>query len=283
MGKKIFYSSILFLGIVICSCYNYKRLDTNNNNNVEANPSEVLINSVLWVQNSAEYRALCYQSFNFARVAVERKLETIKNSEKPLAVVFDLDETLLDNSYYQAKLIQKQVAYNDDSFQWKSDWTLKGITPAIPGAIAFTNFLYDNGIAIVYISNREEDEKDITLLNMDHLGFPAVKPENVKFNSIKGPGSKSERRNEVMQRYNVILLVGDNMADLSDNYEGRIGIKGNNWSDNRFACVDSDKNRFGVDYIVIPGPMYGKWEQKDKMLALDSINMALDKTLERSH
>ena len=274
--KTNLFFFLLFLGIIICSCCKNKQSDADNNKN---NPSEVLVNAVLWVQNSAEYRALCYQSFNFARIAVENKLATIKNSRKPLAVVFDLDETLITNSYYEAKLIQKKIAFSDTCFQWKRDWTLKGVTPAIPGAVEFTKFLYNKGIEIVYITNREEDEKEITLLNMKTLGFPPVKPENVKFCPIGGSSSKTDRRNEILQRYNVILFVGDNMADLSDKYEGRIGNKGNNWKENRFECVDSDKDRFGVDYIVLPGPMYGKWEQKDKMLALDSINMALDKIL----
>ena len=49
---------------------------------------------VLFQQQSAEYRALCYQAFNIATL----RLESVKRKGLPLAIITDIDETILDNS-----------------------------------------------------------------------------------------------------------------------------------------------------------------------------------------
>ncbi|HUN02641.1 MAG TPA: HAD family acid phosphatase, partial [Niabella sp.] len=64
--------------------------------------SALLANGKLWsslfIQSSAEYDALCYQAYNFAKISLNEALKT--PSAKPLAVVTDIDETVLDNSPY---------------------------------------------------------------------------------------------------------------------------------------------------------------------------------------
>jgi len=52
--------------------------------------------------------------------------------------------------------------------------------------------------------------------------------------------------------YEIILLVGDNLADHSGLYEKR-------GPDHGFAAVDADRKLFGTRYIVLPNPMYGNW------------------------
>ncbi|MEO6820344.1 MAG: HAD family acid phosphatase, partial [Ginsengibacter sp.] len=54
-------------------------------------------------QSAAEYRALCYQAFNIAHLRVDQNREV--KSAKPKAIMTDLDETVLDNSAYQAHQI----------------------------------------------------------------------------------------------------------------------------------------------------------------------------------
>ena len=62
------------------------------------------VTAVLWVQRSAEYRALCYQAFNLAELRIMEYLAH-PDKEKPAAVIFDIDETLLDNSPEEAQNI----------------------------------------------------------------------------------------------------------------------------------------------------------------------------------
>ncbi|MCX6225443.1 MAG: hypothetical protein NTV01_11960 [Bacteroidia bacterium] len=53
------------------------------------------VTALLWFQRSAEYRALCYQAYNLAELRVKEYLAH-PDKEKKAAVIFDIDETLLD-------------------------------------------------------------------------------------------------------------------------------------------------------------------------------------------
>jgi Predicted secreted acid phosphatase len=54
--------------------------------------------AVVWYQTSAEVKALYVQGYNVARDNLATKLAT--QSEKPKAIILDIDETVLDNSPY---------------------------------------------------------------------------------------------------------------------------------------------------------------------------------------
>ena len=66
---------------------------------------EYSIQSVLWQQQSAEYRALAYQAYNLAKLQLDNILQSENTSDKPLAIVTDVDETVIDNSPFNAKMI----------------------------------------------------------------------------------------------------------------------------------------------------------------------------------
>ena len=72
---------------------------------VEKNSNEYKIQAQVWTQNAAEYRALCYQAYNVAKMNLDQFLDFEKKYEKPLAIIADVDETVLDNSPYDGKLI----------------------------------------------------------------------------------------------------------------------------------------------------------------------------------
>lgn len=256
--------------IVLNSCnnQNHKEEDNSNLENTQKiENSDYLINATLWVQASAEYRACCYQAWNFAKIALANNLKVAKK-DKPAAVVFDLDETLLDNSYYEVYLIKNKTAYTKES--WK-EWTDKKCATAVPGAVEFVNYLKSIGVEIVYISNRRENELEATKANMKALGFPDIKDENYYFRTDES--DKTARRNLVSEKYNIVLLVGDNLADFSGEYEKRDEKLG-------FDVVEKDKDLFGFYYVILPNPMYGTWEKaipKDSLLTSteNRINMLI--------
>ena len=71
----------------------------------ESLQSQQTVLGTVWMQTSAEYRASVYQVFNFAKSRfIEEKS---KNYEKKLAVIVDIDETVLDNIYTQAEYIKE--------------------------------------------------------------------------------------------------------------------------------------------------------------------------------
>lgn len=97
------------------------------------NESQVTLLPVLWQQTAAEYRALCYQAFNLATLRLnEISRKEIKKGN--LAIITDLDETILDNSYVGAQLIKENKQMTE--IEWNR-WTAASKTTAVPGAIAF--------------------------------------------------------------------------------------------------------------------------------------------------
>ena len=60
------------------------------------------------------------------------------------------------------------------------------------------------------------------------------------------------RRNIIKNQYDVVLLVGDNLADFDQVFEDRTVNFG-------FHTVDSLRTEFGKKFIVLPNPMYGDW------------------------
>ena len=209
---------------------------------------DYLTMATLWYQHSAEMRAIYYQAFNWAHIMLKENLEK-DTSSKPKAVVLDIDETLLNNSPYNAHMILENVSYNKDD--WKI-WTSLAKAEALPGAIDFLNYSKELGVEIFYISNRMIEEKEQTIRNMDSLGFPEIRSNHFFLKS--STSNKTERRDSVMANYSIILFVGDNLGDFNNDYENRTGDFG-------FENVDSDYASFGTRYIILPNPMYGSWEK----------------------
>src|SRR3954466_4164107 len=69
------------------------------------------LNSVLWQQRSGEYKALCYQAFSLAKLRLNEKIALHKKDEASLAIITDIDETVLDNSPQQAHDLLRHTTY----------------------------------------------------------------------------------------------------------------------------------------------------------------------------
>ncbi|MFO7574820.1 MAG: 5'-nucleotidase, lipoprotein e(P4) family [Bacteroidales bacterium] len=208
-----------------------------------------LIMSVLWFQKSAEMRALFLQGYN---IASERLAEAaaVKNGGRPLAVVADLDETILDNSPYEAWQVHTGKGFSDDN--WKK-WTDRGEAKALPGALEFTILAESLGVEMFYVSNRAVDDAfETTLENLRNLGFPFADSAHLLLKTTTS--SKIERRNRILETHDIILLLGDNLADVDVVFESRERNLG-------FNDVDSLTSLFGSRYIIFPNPMYGSFER----------------------
>src|SRR3546814_7822487 len=86
----------------------------------------------------------------------------------------DIDETVLDNSPYQARLIRDQAQYSDPS------WDLcvaEKKAKAVPGAVDFARAAAAKGVTILYLSNRAVHLKDATLANLAAIGLPFARDE----------------------------------------------------------------------------------------------------------
>ena len=58
-----------------------------------------------WMNTAAEYRALCYQAYNAVKTQVADAVKNRKRNGKPLAIILDVDETILAGTPYNAAFV----------------------------------------------------------------------------------------------------------------------------------------------------------------------------------
>lgn len=207
--------------------------------------------AVLWTQSSGEVKALAYQAFALARMILDRDLRMSRRSRARRAVVVDVDETVLDNSRYQATLIKNRQNYNSQTW---TEWVNWVEAIAIPGAVEFLRYAASRGVRVFYITNRKLVEKEATAANLKKLGFPDVSNETLLVRTDPNSSNKEPRRRSVSARHRIVLLMGDNLNDFAEVFESSKTV------DSRIAAVEENKDQFGTRFIVLPNAMYGDWE-----------------------
>lgn len=208
--------------------------------------NEQLVMGTLWYQRSAEMRAISYQAFNMARLVFDMDLEK-GETDLPRAVIVDIDETVLDNSPYEAGLVDRDYGY---SRGW-AEWIAEARAEALPGSLEFLRYVREKGGEVFYISNRKEKYRQATLKNLRRLGFPQADDAHLLLR--RTTSDKKPRRQSVMKDHRVVLMMGDNLNDFDSVFAGKA-------FDLQAAAVDLMKDRFGTRFIVLPNPMYGNWE-----------------------
>ena len=191
-------------------------------------------------------RATSYQAFNVAKLIFDRDLDEVTSAQKR-AVVVDIDETVLDNSPYEAGIIGKNFGYPSG---W-AEWINAAEAEALPGAVEFLNYVLEKGADVFYVSNRKVEFKEATMKNLKALGFPQVVDTHMLLK--EETSDKEPRRLQVRADHRIVLIIGDNLNDF-DNIFRKKGV------DERLASVDMVKDEFGTKFIVLPNPMYGDWE-----------------------
>ena len=197
-------------------------------------------------QQAAEYDALCLQAFNIARMRLDEALA--QKSDKPLAIVSDIDETFLNTSYYTVMCGKKGTEYHQDT--WKA-WTDKAEATPLAGALEFYQYAHERGVAIFYVTNRKESERVGTALNIKRYNFPYQGEDHLIFRTTDK--SKESRREKIAQKYNIVLLLGDNLGDFDKDFDKHT-------TQERAEAVQKNRTAFGKKYIVLPNTSYGDWE-----------------------
>jgi acid phosphatase len=223
------------------------------------------LNSILWVQTAAEYRAIAHQTFRSAEANLLRALkdpswtaaleQTGEYSKQPPAVILDLDETVIDNSAFQARMAAENKSFNDPDW---SAWVDEKRAGLIPGAAQFLSTAHANGVAIFYITNRTchpERPADPTAQLVRQLNLP-FEPSRLHCKaSPSDPSDKSPRRRLVAGGHRVLLLIGDDLNDFLTTQKEQSTMEG------RAIVVDSYSRYWGERWFMIPNPTYGSWER----------------------
>ena len=219
------------------------------------------LNAVLWMHQAAEYKALCLQAYNIARVMLTQALadknwsaDLVQQKQGgyqhlPAAAIVDVDETVLDNGIYQRQLVLTGKPYTSSSW---SKWCQQEKAGAIAGALDFCNYAQQKGVTIFYVTNRRHYLQKVTAKNLQALGFPLKKGEQCILPRTIAR-NKSQRRQIVAQKYRILLLIGDNNCDFSGDFQDKN-------SGEREKIARKYAGYWGTRWIVLPNPAYGDWE-----------------------
>ena len=232
-------------------------------------PADDNLNAVLWMQRSIEYRALSETVFRAATerldtaladtswdalVAAERAAAGDASSLPP-AVILDIDETVLDNSAYQARLVVDGTEFTDPA--WDA-WVEERQAIPVPGAVAFTQAAAAKGITVFYISNRSAALTDATLDNLRSQGLPVQHDDVFLGLGMQVPGceqagsGKTCRRQLVGRTHRVLMQFGDQLGDFVQPAANTPAL--------HEELHGQYRDWFGARWWVLPNPSYGAWE-----------------------
>ena len=230
-------------------------------------PADDNLNAVLWVQRSAEYQAAAIQTYRAAAEYLDKALaephwdalvpserDTAGHGLKP-AVVLDIDETVLDNSPYQARLVRDGREYSDPT--WDA-WVEERRARPVPGALEFARAAHARGVTLVYISNRAVHLKQATLDNLRAAGLPVADDSvflglGTVVDGCEPRGSEKDCRRRLAGRnYRVLMQFGDQLGDF-------VHIAANT-PQARQALLEEYDDWFGERWWMLPNPTYGSWE-----------------------
>ncbi len=166
--------------------------------------------------------------------------------------MLDVDETVLDNSLYQAWMVRSDGHFSSKT--WVPFVRSEQSLP-IPGSLEFIKSARSKGVKVFYVSNRKAPQEDATRNNLKALGYPIDESEDtvlLKGEKEEWGSKKGTRRTIITEKYRLVMIVGDNFGDFVDGYKGSV--------EERHALAAKNNDLWGSKWIVIANPTYGSWE-----------------------
>ena len=260
--------------------------------------------AALWIRTSAEFRSSAEGIYRSALQGLQQGLNDATWSAEPTqkgdfsrlppAVVMDIDDTALDNSAPQARMLLATACPGDFDVLWDA-WVAERAAPAVPGAAEFIRAArelkdpQDRPVRVFLITNRACGarpgvasacpQQDDTLANLRALGLDTSTLNDdlmLKGERPEWVSEKLSRRQLVARDYRIVLNVGDDLADFIPD------VRQQSLAEREQArCRHHDW--WGARWFVIPNPMYGSWQRAlgpdlDAALAQPSIPSACGET-----
>jgi 5'-nucleotidase (lipoprotein e(P4) family) len=272
-GTKLLLSIVLAGGLT--SCRHISQPSVNKQTAPgHSNPLFSGLDGVLWTQAAADHTALCLSIYTNAATRIINNITNktftafpsqtndLALATREPAVIFDLDETLLDNSAFQAELIRRGLDY--DESVW-NEWLSKAAATPLPGASNLLAFVQTKKAHIIYITNRggttnasqKEIARQFTLQNLRSVGFPIesdtdslLLPGDPEKTATKS-SDKTSRRKLVAEKYRIIALFGDDLGDFVS-VEGKDRVARN-------QLISENHHQWGTGWFPLPNPLYGSW------------------------
>ncbi|MBS0438489.1 MAG: acid phosphatase [Proteobacteria bacterium] len=225
-----------------------------------------LLYAVAWMQTSIEHDLVYAGIYKMAETQLLAALadphwDALPRGERsndaqglPAAVIVDIDETVFDNSPFEARLVRDNVTSSKTAF---AAWVRQASAKPLPGALEYAKFAAAHGVTVFYISNRDEEMADSTRANLVADGFPLADGAMLNRGSPtpgcveRSSDDKGCRRRLVAQKYRVLAMFGDNFADFID------GADADNVA--RAERIAPYRGWFGERWFALPNPVYGSW------------------------
>jgi acid phosphatase len=226
-------------------------------------PQNDNLNAVLWDQTSVEFKAVSAGEYALAKMRLDEALadktwtaapveQTGDFADLPPAIILDVDDTVVNTSAYQAWTVTAGTAYSGKTW---GDYVAAQEDVAIPGAVDFTQYAASKGVKVFYVTNRTADQEAPTKEEMTKMGFPDGGNVDTYLTSKEQPdwgSAKGTRRTFIAKNYRIVLLLGDNMGDFTDDYGGSVADRDKVYADTAA--------HWGHDWIALPNPTYGSFE-----------------------
>lgn len=225
------------------------------------------VDALVWLDTSAEQHALYLQAFALARLRIEGAVKSNGKSLKPRYCVFtDCDETILDNSEYNAWLVATGRNFHPNT--WDA-YCRSQRSRACPGAVPFSIWLAEKGISLFFVTSRHNSTRRETAANLAALGFPTsdrdaeddLETTNLFMSGMDHPDhpgtpwTKWDQYEWIVRtrKLEPILWLGDNLSDFRDTYKSLA------WDQRLRRADQEDRENWGQKFIVMPNPVYGDW------------------------
>jgi 5'-nucleotidase (lipoprotein e(P4) family) len=215
-----------------------------------------MLNATLWQHTSAEYEVAVRQAYRLAQENLDKALADDRwnaaleqqgnTASLPPAILLDLDETVIDNTEYEIRIIRDLGQYSPESF---AQWCESAEAPVLTGAAEFLEYAASRRVSVFYYSARKESLRTCTTRNLRALGLPFADETHLL---LDDGTSKSEYRRMIASKYRLLLLVGDNLEDFVEGSKAQSGL--------RRELAQRYATRWGREWIILPNPMYGHWE-----------------------
>ncbi len=248
---------VVFLSICFCCEYGYATEKSG-----EAPEAHELLDGTVWTQTALEHDVIVYQTYMAAKWKLDKALadptwtaaleQTGEFGEKAPAIILDVDETVLDNSAFEARCIVHGYDYNPATW---NEWVMEAQAPALPGAKEFLAYAASKGVAVFLVTNRDQTHQQATIDNLVKDVYPEANTMNVLCKNGKPDwtSQKTNRRAFIAKEYRILMLFGDDFNDLALLDAGT--------PEERKAAGFVYKDYFVEKWVQLPNPLYGSWER----------------------
>jgi 5'-nucleotidase (lipoprotein e(P4) family) len=174
--------------------------------------------------------------------------------KRPLAVVFDVDETVLLNLGFESDAARRGPGYDQNRWtRWEQTGADK--VDAVPGAAETIAALRGDGITVIYNTNRSASTAAFTIQALNNAGLgPVTLGDTLILRDDNAPSGKDERRWKIAERYCIVAMGGDQLGDFSDLFNAKdlsTPARRNMTGNTLIAPL------WGHGWFILPNPVYG--------------------------